>query len=90
MWRWTGEAGAAPEQLTLPSLINLNDVESIDSVSIAGEDRLLIMSDDGDQETNTPAKYLVLDYDQLPAEGESAPTEADQTDADAEEQTEQP
>ena len=75
MWRWTGDAELAPEPLSLPNLINLNNVESIDSVTIGGEQRLLIMSDDGDPKENIPAKYLVLDYDQLPAQGEPVPSE---------------
>lgn len=86
MWRWTGDPGDAPEQLALPSLINLNNVESIDSVTIHGEDRLLIMSDDGDQKTNTPAKYLVLDYDQLPEQRTPSPS----VPAGGDSQTEEP
>ncbi|MDO5681266.1 MAG: DUF3616 domain-containing protein [Propionibacteriaceae bacterium] len=75
MWRWTGNPAIAPELLALPNLINLNNIESIDSVKFGGENRLLIMSDDGDAKKNIPAKYLVLDYDQLPPQGEPVPSQ---------------
>lgn len=74
MWRWTGNPAVAPELLQLPGLINMNNVESIDSVKLAGKNRLLIMSDDGDPKENIPAKYLVLDYEQLPPQGDPQPS----------------
>lgn len=67
MWTWTGDAGDEPTPLELPGMINLNNVESVDSVTVGGEDRLLIMSDEGDPKKDRPAKYLLLDYAQLPA-----------------------
>ncbi|MDO5504444.1 MAG: DUF5706 domain-containing protein [Actinomycetia bacterium] len=66
MWTWSGNADDTPTALELPGMINLNNVESVDSVTVAGEDRLLIMSDEGNAKKNEPAKYLLLDYAQLP------------------------
>ena len=51
--------------LTLPGIINLDNVEAIDSVTVGGEQKLIIMSDDGSAKKQRPAKYLLLDYDQL-------------------------
>ena len=65
LWTWSGDARAAPQPLSLPGIINLNNVESLDSISIGGEARLIVMSDDGDSDKGRPAKYLMLDYDQL-------------------------
>jgi hypothetical protein len=38
-----------------------------------GQERLLIVSDDGDMDAGRPARYLLLDYDQLAIQ--AAPTE---------------
>ena len=65
LWSWSGEAGIPAQPVALPDIINLNNVESIDSVMVHGEARLLIMSDEGNEEKNRPAKYMMLDYGQL-------------------------
>jgi hypothetical protein len=65
LWTWGGTEEDAPEPLILPSIINLENVEAIDSVTIGGEAKIIIMSDDGSVEKQRPAKYLLLDYSQL-------------------------
>jgi len=65
LWTWGGAQSDDPDPLNLPGIINLNNVESIDSVNIGGETKLLIMSDDGNAKKQRPAKYLLLDYEQL-------------------------
>ncbi|MFV0301614.1 MAG: Pycsar system effector family protein [Paracoccus sp. (in: a-proteobacteria)] len=64
LWSWSGDPDARPEPIALPDIINLNNVESIDSITLSGEPRLLIMSDEG-SEKNEPARYMMLDYEQL-------------------------
>jgi hypothetical protein len=49
----------------LPEIINLNNVESIDSITVNGESRLLIMSDEGNVKKDKPAKFMLLDYGQV-------------------------
>lgn len=65
LWSWSGEAQTAPEPIALPDIINLNNVESIDSIMINGEPRLLLMSDEGNEKKNRPARYMMLEYGQL-------------------------
>lgn len=65
MWRWNGNPAVQPEPIALPDIINLNNVESIDSILVEGEARLLIMSDEGNEDKNEPARYMMLDYGQL-------------------------
>ena len=65
LWTWNGDAKTAPEPVALPGIINLNNVESIDSITINGESRLMIMSDEGSEKKQRPAKYMMLDYNQL-------------------------
>ena len=65
LWRWSGNPTSPPEPIALPDIINLNNVESIDSILIDGIPRLLIMSDEGNEDKNEPARYMMLDYGQL-------------------------
>jgi len=64
LWSWSGKPDASASRLNLPGIINLNNVESIDSVELQGQRRLILMSDEG-VDGERPAKYLVLDYDQI-------------------------
>jgi hypothetical protein len=68
LWSWSGEPDAQPEPVALPEIINLHNVESIDSITINGESRLLIMSDEGNIKKEKPAKYMLLEYGQLSAD----------------------
>lgn len=65
IWIWSGQPEDAPKPLDMPGIINLNNVESIDSVTVQGKERLLIMSDEGDAKKGVPARYMMLDYEQL-------------------------
>lgn len=65
LWSWIGDPAVAPEQVDLPDIINLNNVESIDSVTVHGEPRLLIMSDEGDEKKKRPARYMMMEYSQI-------------------------
>lgn len=65
LWIWSGDPAMPPDPVALPDIINLNNVESIDSILVQGEPRLLIMSDEGDPKKDRPAKYMMLDYGQL-------------------------
>lgn len=65
LWRWDGGTDSPPVPLALPGIIDLDNVESIDSVVIGEERRLLLMSDEGNKKKNRPARYLMLAYDLL-------------------------
>ena len=65
LWTWGGNVADKPEEMELPGLINLINIESIDSISFRGKARLLISSDEGNKKKKRPAKYMMLDYNQL-------------------------
>ncbi|MFV0460990.1 MAG: Pycsar system effector family protein [Actinomycetales bacterium] len=65
LWSWNGDPSVAAEPIALPDIINLNNVESIDSILLDDEPRLLIMSDEGNEKKDEPARYMMLDYEQL-------------------------
>ena len=62
---WDGNADHDPKPIKLPSLINMNNVEGISPVTINGEPRVLLISDNGNLKRKRPANYLLLDYHQL-------------------------
>lgn len=65
LWAWSGVPTDRAFELQLPGMVNLDNVESIDSVEVNGQSRLLISSDDGDVDEDRPASYMLLDQDQL-------------------------
>ncbi|WP_200331484.1 DUF3616 domain-containing protein [Thiocystis violacea] len=71
LWSWSGENDAQPEPIALPELLGLNNVEAIDSVTVDGESRLLMMSDEGSVKNKQPAKYMLLKYGALLADWQS-------------------
>lgn len=65
LWSWSGQPNSEPRPLSFPGIINLNNVEAIDSVTIGDQPWLLLMSDEGNPEKNRSARYLLLSYDQI-------------------------
>ena len=43
----------------------MTNVEAVDSVNINGQQRLLLMADEGDAKKNMTAKYMLVDYNQI-------------------------
>lgn len=65
LWSWSGNPTDQPERLSLPGIVNLNNVEALASVRINGEPRLVIMSDEGVAKKHKPAKYMLMEYSHL-------------------------
>lgn len=65
LWSWSGNPTDQPERLSLPGIVNLNNVEALASVRINGEPRLVIMSDEGVAKKQKPAKYMLMEYSHL-------------------------
>ena len=72
LWSWSGAPDDMPEEMFLPGLIDLKNVESVNSVTVNGRSRLLITSDDGNVAERRPATYMLLEHDQLWRKGASA------------------
>ncbi|MCK5360292.1 MAG: hypothetical protein KAJ95_06670, partial [Gammaproteobacteria bacterium] len=62
---WDGNPDHNPKTIQLPSIINMNNVEGISPITVDGESRVLLISDNGDIKKNRPANYLLLEYQQL-------------------------
>jgi hypothetical protein len=65
LWFWPGDANRPAQQVTVPGLNGFEHAEGITPVRWRGEERILIVSDDGNMDAGESAQYLVLNYDQL-------------------------
>jgi hypothetical protein len=73
LWFWPGQPDRPAQRVTVPGLDGFEHAEGITPVRWRGQERLLIVSDDGDMDAGQFAQYLMLDYDQLAIE--AAPTQ---------------
>jgi hypothetical protein len=73
LWFWSGLAERPPQPVIVPGLDGFEHAEGITPVRGHGQERLLIVSDDGDMDAGKAARYLLLDYDQLAIQ--AAPTQ---------------
>ncbi len=65
LWFWKGTADEAPRRVTLPAMINMQKVQGMSPVKVAGSDRLMIISADGDKARKNPAHFMLLQYEEL-------------------------
>lgn len=65
LWFWKGNPDQMPEKINLPDMFNLKNIESIAPVTVNGEPRLLLLSDNGKIKKKKGAHYMLVDYDEL-------------------------
>jgi hypothetical protein len=65
LWFWSGRRGDPARRVTVPGLDGLEHAEGISPAVIDGEQRIVIVSDDGSREEGRFARFLLLDPGQL-------------------------
>ena len=65
LWLWNGNRNENPKRVKIPELNGLRKAEGITPVRIQGEERILIVSDEGNVDRQKPGRYLLLKYEQL-------------------------
>lgn len=65
LWFWSGQRGAAAKPITVAGLAGFEHAEGVCPALIAGESRLIIVSDDGSRDEGRYGRFLLLDLDQL-------------------------
>lgn len=65
LWFWNGRAGSAPRRAEVDGLPGVEHAEGITPAVIAGEQRLVIVSDDGSRADGRPARFLILPPDRI-------------------------
>ncbi len=65
LWFWSGEAVDAARRVRVSGLVGFEHAEGVCPAVIAGQQRILIVSDDGNRSQARGARYLLLDPAQL-------------------------
>ena len=73
LWFWQGQPDRPAQRVTVPGLSGFEHAEGVTPLHWRGQERLLIVSDDGDMDAGKFAQFLMVDYDQLAIE--AAPTQ---------------
>ena len=65
LWTWSGKHSDEPQKITLPNLQHIKNVEAVDSITVNGKPRLIVMGDEGNASKKLTAKYMMVDYSTL-------------------------
>ena len=65
LWFWSGHPDAPARRVTVPGLPGFERAEGVSPAVIDGEQRIIIVSDDGSREEGRFARFLLLDPGQL-------------------------
>lgn len=65
LWFWSGLPGDAARRVEVPGLAGFEHVEGICPAQIDGQPCIVLVSDDGNRKAKRPARYLLLDPEQL-------------------------
>jgi hypothetical protein len=65
LWFWSGVVDEAPRRVMVPGLPGFEHAEGVSPAVIDGQQRIVIVSDDGNREKGRCARFLLLDPAQL-------------------------
>ena len=68
LWFWSGRAGAPARRVGIPGVSGLEHAEGVCPALIDGQQKIMVVSDDGDREKGRCAQYLLLDPGELQIE----------------------
>lgn len=65
LWFWSGREADAPRRVGVPGLPGFEHAEGVAPALIDGQQKIVIVSDDGDRAAGRPARFLLFDPAQL-------------------------
>lgn len=65
LWFWSGDPGAPARRVSIPGLSGLAHAEGVCPALIDGQQKIMVVSDDGDREKGRFAQFLLLDPGEL-------------------------
>jgi hypothetical protein len=65
LWFWSGQNDASARPVVVPGLPGFEHAEGVTPALIDGQQRIVIVSDDGSREEGRYARYLLVDLAQL-------------------------
>jgi Protein of unknown function (DUF3616) len=68
LWFWSGRPGEPPRRVTVAGLHGFEHAEGVSAAILDGQQRIVIVSDDGSRRDGRYARFLLLDPNQLQME----------------------
>jgi hypothetical protein len=65
LWFWSGQPAAQARRITVPGLKGFEHAEGVSPALIDGQQRIIIVSDDGSRKEGRSARFMLLDPEQL-------------------------
>ncbi len=65
LWFWSGQADDPARRVSVPGLAGFEHAEGVSPAVIDGQQRIIIVSDDGSREEGRYARFLLLEPGQL-------------------------
>lgn len=65
LWYWRGDPAEAPRPAEVDGLAGFEHAEGVTPALIAGQPKIVIVSDDGSRAEGRPARFLILDPQQI-------------------------
>ncbi len=62
LWLWNGGGEHSVRRVRIEGVADLRRAEAVVPISLEGQDKLLLLSDDGSYRQRRPARYLLVDY----------------------------
>ena len=65
LWLWSGAPDEPARRVRIDGATDLRRAEAVEPIRLNGEEKILLLSDDGHFERRRPARYLLVDYSAL-------------------------
>ena len=65
LWFWSGDDRQLLIALVLPEIADMENIEAITAINVAGDSKVLIMSDDGSRRNKRPAHFAMIEYAEI-------------------------
>ena len=65
LWFWSGKADGQPRRVAVAGLSGFAHAEGISAAVVAGQQKVIVVSDDGSRAEGRAAGFLLLDPDQF-------------------------
>ena len=65
LWFWNGQHNSPPRRVSIPGIENFERAEGICAALLNGQQKIIIVSDDGNRKENRYGRFIVIDADEL-------------------------
>ena len=65
LWFWNGQHNSPPRRVSIPGIENFERAEGVCAALLNGQQKIIIVSDDGNRKENRYGRFIVIDADEL-------------------------